>query len=289
MSILLNKDSKIIVQGITGRDGSFHTGEMLRYGTKIVGGVTPGKLGRKEHGLPVFDTVSQAVAELKPDATCVFVPPRFAIDAVWESIESGIGLIVIITEGLPSRDLMEAKSYASGRGIVLIGPNCPGIITPEESKVGIMPGHIFKKGNVGVISRSGTLTYEVVHALTQAGMGQSTVIGIGGDPIIGSRFLDLLKLFKDDPDTHSVALIGEIGGSDEYIAAEYIKNEFGKPAVTFIAGKTAPEGKKMGHAGAIVAGKSDSAQAKIAALSEMGISVAELPQDIPELLEKCSL
>ncbi len=284
MSILLDKKTRVLVQGITGRDGSFHTKMMMEYGTKVIAGVTPGKGGQKMNGVPVFDTVSDAM-EMKPDAACIFVPPAFAVDALWESVEAGIKLITVITEGIPTLEMMKVKNHIKGRGITIIGPNCPGIITPGEAKIGILPGSIFKKGNVGVISRSGTLTYEVVYALTEKGIGQSTVIGIGGDPIIGSRFLDLLEKFKNDKKTDSVVIIGEIGGNDEIEAAQFIKEELKKPACAFIAGKSAPAGKKMGHAGAIISGSSDTAQAKIEALLGMGIPVAALPQDVAGLLK----
>ena len=260
MAILLHKNTNVIVQGITGRDGSFHTRSMLDYGTNIVGGITPGKGGLSVEGKPVFNSVHNAKKELLVDATIIFVPPKFAVDAVWEAIEEEVKLIVIITEGLPALEMMKIKNYTKGKDINIIGPNCPGLITPGEAKMGILPGSIFKKGNIGVISRSGTLTYEVVYSLTNGGFGQSTVIGIGGDPIIGSRFIELLRLFKEDNETQGVVLIGEIGGNDELVAGEYIKNELGKPVVAFIAGKTAPKGKKMGHAGAIISGKGETAQ-----------------------------
>ncbi len=286
MSILLNKNTRVIVQGITGRDGSFHTKMMKSYGTKIVGGVTPGKGNETVEGIPVYNTISELKKDHGVDASVIFVPPKFSVDAIWEAVEENIKLIIVITEGVPVNDMLKIKNYIKGKDITLIGPNCPGLITPEEAKVGIMPGNIFKKGNVGVISRSGTLTYEVVYSLTNAGFGQSTVVGIGGDPIIGSRFIDLLKLFKDDDETEAMVLIGEIGGSDEAIATEYIKKEFNKPVVTFIAGKTAPKGKRMGHAGAIVSGQEETAQAKIKFLKDNNIPVAELPQEIPDILKK---
>ena len=285
MSILLHKNTNVIVQGITGRDGSFHTKSMLDYGTNIVGGVTPGKGGQFVEGKPVFNSVYEAKKEVPVDATIIFVPPKFAVDALWEAVEENIKLIVTITEGLPALDMLKIKSYIKDKDITLIGPNCPGLISPGESKMGIMPGSVFKKGSIGVISRSGTLTYEVVYSLTNGGFGQSTVIGIGGDPIIGSRFLELLKLFKDDEETKGVALIGEIGGNDELVAGEYIKKEFGKPVVAFIAGKTAPKGKKMGHAGAIISGKGETAQSKTEYLENLGIKVANLPQEIPQFLK----
>lgn len=285
MAILLNKNTRVIVQGITGRDGSFHTRMMKAYGTNIVGGVTPGKGGETIEGIKVYNTINELKNKHEVDASVIFVPPKFSVDAIWEAVEANIKLIVIITEGVPVNDMLKIKNYIKGKNITVIGPNCPGLITPNEAKIGIMPGNIFKKGNIGVISRSGTLTYEVVYSLTNAGYGQSTVIGVGGDPIIGSRFIDLLQHFKNDDETEAVVLIGEIGGSDEAIATEYIKKEFNKPVVAFIAGKTAPKGKRMGHAGAIVSGAEETAQAKIEFLRKNKIPVAELPQEIPEILK----
>jgi len=285
MAILLNKNTRVIVQGITGRDGSFHTRMMKAYGTNIVGGVTPGKGGEIIEGIEVYNTINELKNKHEVDASVIFVPPKFSVDAIWEAVEANIKLIVIITEGVPVNDMLKIKNYIKGKNITIIGPNCPGLITPNEAKIGIMPGNIFKKGNIGVISRSGTLTYEVVYSLTNAGYGQSTVIGVGGDPIIGSRFIDLLQHFKNDDETEAVVLIGEIGGSDEAIATEYIKKEFNKPVVAFIAGKTAPKGKRMGHAGAIVSGAEETAQAKIEFLRKNKIPVAELPQEIPEILK----
>jgi len=258
---------------------------MKAYGTNIVGGVTPGKGGEIIEGIEVYNTINELKNKHEVDASVIFVPPKFSVDAIWEAVEANIKLIVIITEGVPVNDMLKIKNYIKGKNITVIGPNCPGLITPNEAKIGIMPGNIFKKGNIGVISRSGTLTYEVVYSLTNAGYGQSTVIGVGGDPIIGSRFIDLLQHFKNDDETEAVVLIGEIGGSDEAIATEYIKKEFNKPVVAFIAGKTAPKGKRMGHAGAIVSGAEETAQAKIEFLRKNKIPVAELPQEIPEILK----
>ncbi|MEO0235172.1 MAG: succinate--CoA ligase subunit alpha, partial [candidate division WOR-3 bacterium] len=254
MAILINKDSRVVVQGITGRDGSFHAKLMKEYGTRIVAGVTPGKAGQFVEGIPVFNTVREAVEKEGADVSCIFVPAPFAADAIMEAADAGIKLIVAITEGIPVQDMIKVVHFVSEKGARLIGPNCPGLITPEEAKVGILPGHIFKRGPIGVISRSGTLTYEIVSHLTAHGIGQSTAIGIGGDPIIGTKFIDLLKMFKEDKETEAVVLVGEIGGTDEQEAARYIKAEFGKPAVAFIAGRTAPKEKRMGHAGAIISG-----------------------------------
>jgi succinyl-CoA synthetase alpha subunit len=281
MSILLNKDTNVIIQGITGRDGGFHTKMMIEYGTKVIAGVTPGKGGIEVAGKPVFNSVSDLKKEFSVDATTIFVPPKFAADAIWEAIDEEIKLIVVITEGIPALEMLKIKNYIKGKNITIIGPNCPGLISPGEAKMGILPGNICKKGNIGVISRSGTLTYEVVYGLTTAGIGQTTVVGIGGDPIIGSRFLKLLKMFNADEETEGIVLIGEIGGNDEIIAADYIKENVKKPVIAFIAGKTAPKGKRMGHAGAIISGKNETAQAKIEYLEKAGIKVANLPQDIP--------
>jgi succinyl-CoA synthetase alpha subunit len=274
MSILVDENSRIVVQGMTGREGTFHTQQMLDYGTNVVGGVSPGKGGQAVFGVPVFNTVGEVVEKKGADVAIIFVPPPFAADAVIESISSGIKVIVCITEGIPTLDMVKVSSCLKGSDTVLIGPNCPGIISPGKTKVGIMPGNIHSPGNMGVISRSGTLTYEVVYQLTQVGMGQSTCIGIGGDPIIGSTFIDHLKRFKEDPDTEGVALIGEIGGTAEEEAAEYIKASFDKPVVAFIAGQTAPPGKRMGHAGAIISGGQGKAEDKIKALEQAGITVA---------------
>ncbi|NCO61374.1 MAG: succinate--CoA ligase subunit alpha [Deltaproteobacteria bacterium CG_4_8_14_3_um_filter_51_11] len=273
MSILLDGESRIVVQGITGREGAFHARQMIAYGTKVVAGVTPGKGGQEFEGLPVFNTVGMAVSEKRADVSCIFVPPPFAADAIMEAASAGIKLIVCITEGIPVLDMVRVMAFLKGLDTVLIGPNCPGIISPGKAKVGIMPGNIHREGGTGVISRSGTLTYEVVDQLTRAGLGQSTCIGIGGDPIVGSSFIDLLTRFKEDPQTKGVILIGEIGGTAEEEAAEYIKADFPKPVIAFIAGQSAPPGRRMGHAGAIISGGQGKAQNKIDALKKAGIAV----------------
>ncbi len=280
MSVLVNKDSRVIVQGFTGSEGTFHAEQMISYGTTVSGGVTPGKGGMKHLGLPVFNTVSDAVSETDADVSVIFVPPRFGADAIMEAAEAGIKVIVAITEGIPVSDMVRVREYLKGYDCRLIGPNCPGIITPEEAKVGIMPGFIHQKGGVGVVSRSGTLTYEAVDQITKLGMGQSTCIGIGGDPIIGTTTLDAVKLMMDDQDTEIIVVIGEIGGSMETDAAKWIKDNGTKPVAAFIAGKTAPKGRKMGHAGAIIGGKEDTADAKIAIMRECGIEVIESPAEI---------
>lgn len=285
MSILLDENSKVLVQGITGRDGSFHTQKMIEYGTKIVSGVTPGKGGTTIFDVPVFNTVQEAVQETGANVSIIYVPEKGAADAIIEAADSNIDLIICITEGVPVNQMIKVSKYLESKPkIRLIGPNCPGIISPGKSKVGIMPGHIFKPGNVGVISRSGTLTYEVVYQLTNLGFGQSTSIGIGGDPIIGTNFIDALALFNADPDTESVVLIGEIGGDSEEKAAEYIKNNMKKKVVAFIAGRTAPAEKRMGHAGAIISQGKGTAESKVNAFREAGISVASIPSEIPGLL-----
>jgi succinyl-CoA synthetase alpha subunit len=287
MGVLVSKDSRVLVQGITGRDGSFHTHFMKEYGTNIVGGVTPGKGGMEVEGILVFNTVEEAVEETKANVSCIFVPARFASSAIFEAVDSGIDLIVVITEGIPVKDMVSIMRFLEDRGSRLIGPNCPGIITPGECKVGILPTAVFKKGNVGVVSRSGTLTYEIVEIITDAGFGQSTALGIGGDPVIGTRFVDMLELYKDDEETEAVVLIGEIGGSDEEIAANYIKeNNYPLPVFSFIAGRTAPPGKRMGHAGAIISGGSGTAEEKIKALNDAGVRVAEIPSDIGKFLKE---
>ncbi|MHB8305435.1 MAG: succinate--CoA ligase subunit alpha [Vulcanimicrobiaceae bacterium] len=285
MSIYLDKNSKIIVQGITGAEGSYHTGRMLAYGTEIVGGVTPGKGGRTtEHGLPVFDTVKQAVDATGATLTCIFVPPPFAADALYEAYDAGIALAICITEGVPVHDMLQVVGATPGMRI--IGPNCPGLISPGKASVGIMPGHVFKEGGVGLISRSGTLTYEVVDLLTRAGLGQSTCVGIGGDPIIGTTFVDCLREFANDPQTEAIVLCGEIGGSDEEDAAAFIAEHLPeKPVVAFIGGRNAPPGKSLGHAGAIISGKFGTPQSKIAAFQAAGVPVADRPSQIPALLE----
>jgi succinyl-CoA synthetase alpha subunit len=284
MSILLNADTRVIVQGITGRDGSFHARSMREYGTKVVGGVTPGKGGENVDGIPVFNTVADAVERTRADCTVIFVPARFASSAMREAADARIPLIICITEGIPVLDMIRDVHYVADRGCRLIGPNCPGLISPGAAKVGIMPGRIHAKGGVGVISRSGTLTYEVVWALTRAGLGQSTCIGVGGDPVIGTDFVELLAFFEADPQTTGVALIGEIGGNDEERAAEYISRAMKKPVVSFISGRTAPPEKRMGHAGAIVSGGRGTAEAKVAALREAGVPVADRPDEVPGLL-----
>lgn len=280
MSVLLNKDSRVIVQGFTGSEGTFHATQMIEYGTKVVGGVTPGKGGQMHLGLPVFDTVSGAVRETGADTSVIFVPPAFGADAIMEAAEAGIKLIVAITEGIPVADMVKVKAFLKGYNTRLIGPNCPGIITPGESKAGIMPGFIHRKGSVGIISRSGTLAYEAVDQITKAGLGQSTGIGIGGDPIIGTSALDAVKLMMDDPQTEAIVIIGEIGGEMETEAALWIKDNNRKPVIGFIAGQTSPKGRRMGHAGAIIGGKNDTASAKMKIMEECGIHVVISPADI---------
>lgn len=280
MSILLNKNSRVLVQGFTGSEGTFHATQMIEYGTKVVGGVTPGKGGEQHLGLPVFNSVRDAVNSTNADVSVIFVPPAFAADAIMEAANSGIKLIVAITEGIPVADMVKVKEYLKSFNCRLIGPNCPGIITPGEAKVGIMPGFIHKKGSVGIISRSGTLTYEAVDQVTKLGMGQSTCIGIGGDPVIGTTTLDAVKLMMADKDTEAIVIIGEIGGNMESEAAVWIKELGTKPVIGFIAGQTAPKGRRMGHAGAIIGGKNDTAAAKMAIMKECGIHVVESPGDI---------
>ena len=280
MSVLVNKDSRVIVQGFTGSEGSFHAAQMIEYGTNVVGGVTPGKGGQEHLGKPVFNTVSEAVNETGADTSVIFVPPAFAADAIMEAADAGIGVIITITEGIPVSDMVKVKEYLRSRKTLLIGPNCPGVITPGEAKVGIMPGFIHKKGSVGIVSRSGTLTYEAVDQITKSGLGQSTCIGIGGDPIIGTTTLDAVKLLMDDPETEGIIIIGEIGGGMEAEAARWLKDNGTKPVVGFIAGQTAPKGRRMGHAGAIVGGKDDTAQAKMAIMEACGIHVVKSPAEI---------
>ncbi len=286
MSILVNSASRILVQGITGKEGSFHTTQMVEYGTPVVGGVTPGGKGKTVAGAPVFDTVADAVGEVQPNVSIIFVPARFAPDAIYEAADNGISLIICITEGIPILDMVPVYRHIRERGLRLLGPNCPGVITPGEAKVGIMPGFIHKKGPIGLVSRSGTLTYEVVDALTKDGLGQSTAVGIGGDPIIGTSFIDTLEMFQADPETEAIVMIGEIGGTDEENAAAYIAEHVTKPVVGFIAGRTAPPGKRMGHAGAIISGGSGTADGKIAALNEAGVKVAIRPSDVPGLIRQ---
>ena len=293
MSILIDKSTRVVVQGITGRDGAFHTEQMIKYGTHVVAGVTPGKGGERVHGVPVFNSVQEAMAATRANTSVIYVPAPFAVDAIHEAADAAVKLIVCITEGLPVRDTLGAwHTIAERRGANplgwprLIGPNCPGLISPGLSKVGILPGHICTPGNVGVVSRSGTLTYEVVHQLTHAGLGQSTCLGIGGDPVIGTNFIDAVTLFEADPQTHAIVLIGEIGGSDEEEAAQYIKRHVKKPVVAFVAGQTAPAGKRMGHAGAIISGGSGTAADKMAAFEAAGIAVARIPSEIPGLISQ---
>mgnify|MGYP000905819613 FL=1 len=286
MSILINKDTRLIVQGITGRDGSFHATKMKEYGTNVVGGTSPGKAGQEVAGIPVFNTVRDAVEATNANTSVIFVPAAFAKDAMLEAADAGIKLIICITEGVPTLDVVEAYRYIQIKGAQLIGPNCPGLISPGESMVGIMPTNIFKKGHTGVISRSGTLTYQVVAALTAEGLGQSSAIGVGGDPIVGLYFQELLEMFQNDPETDSIAIIGEIGGDAEERAAEYIKQYVTKPVVAFISGREAPKGKQMGHAGAIISSSSGTAAEKVAAFEAAGITVARETHEIPILLKQ---
>jgi succinyl-CoA synthetase alpha subunit len=280
MSILINKDTRVICQGITGKVGEFHTRGCLEYGTKMVGGVTPKKGGQEVAGLPVFDTVADAVKETGANATMIFVPPRFAAAAIMEAIDAKIPVICAITEGIPVLDMVPVYKAAQEAGIVLVGPNCPGVITPEECKIGIMPGYIHKKGKVGIMSRSGTLTYEAVWQTSNLGLGQTTCVGLGGDPIVGTSFIDVLKLFQEDDETEAILMMGEIGGTAEEEAAAYVKEHITKPCAAFIAGKTAPPGKRMGHAGAIISGGKGTADEKMAALEDAGIEVAQSPADM---------
>jgi succinyl-CoA synthetase alpha subunit len=290
MSVLVNKNSKVIVQGFTGSEGTFHASQMIEYGTRIVGGVTPGKGGQEHLGKPVFNTVKEAIDVTGADVSVIFVPPAFAADAIMEAADAGIKVIVCITEGIPTADMIKVKQYLEPGNSVLIGPNCPGIISPGEAKIGIMPGFIHKKGTIGIVSRSGTLTYEAVDQITKAGLGQSTCIGIGGDPIIGTSTLDAVKLFMEDNETEGIIMIGEIGGSMESDAARWIRDHGTKPVVGFIAGQTAPKGRRMGHAGAIIGGKDDTAAAKMEIMRECGIHVVASPAEIgnkmAEVLEK---
>ncbi|AEL23798.1 succinate--CoA ligase subunit alpha [Cyclobacterium sp. 1_MG-2023] len=287
MSVLVNKNSKVIVQGFTGTEGSFHAQQMIEYGTNVVGGVTPGKGGSTHLGKPVFNTVEDAVKTKGADTTIIFVPPAFAADAIMEAADAGIKVIIAITEGIPVKDMMKAKPYVKKKGAILIGPNCPGVITPGEAKVGIMPGFVFKQGRVGVVSKSGTLTYEAADQITKAGLGVSTAIGIGGDPIIGTSTKEAVQLLMEDPETDAIVMIGEIGGNYEAEAAQWIKeNGNKKPVVGFIAGQTAPPGRRMGHAGAIIGGKDDTAIAKMRIMKENGIFVAESPAEIGEVMAK---
>ena len=284
MSILVSKGTRLVVQGITGREGLFHTRRMLQYGTKVVAGTRPGKGGSWAAGVPVFDTVQEAVNAQGANTSIIYVPARFASDAILEAADAGIKVIVCITERIPVADMVRVRAYLDQKDTRLIGPNCPGVITPGEAKVGIMPGHIHRPGSIGVVSRSGTLTYEVVYALSERGMGQSTAVGIGGDPIIGTTFIDVLAMFEEDPDTEQVVLIGEIGGTDEERAAQFIADKMTKPVTAFIAGRTAPPGKRMGHAGAIIEGGTGTAAEKIAAFDAVGVRVANHPTEIPDLV-----
>jgi succinyl-CoA synthetase alpha subunit len=285
MSVLVDQNTRLLVQGFTGKEGTFHSEQAIAYGTKVVGGVVPGKGGSQHIGLPVFDTVAKAVAETGANATVIFVPPPYAADAIMEAADAGIALVVCITEGIPAIDMVRAWEFLKCRATRLIGPNCPGIISPGKCKIGIMPGSIHKEGHVGVVSRSGTLTYEAVGQLTSLGIGQSTCIGIGGDPIIGTNFLDALRLFNEDPDTHAIVMIGEIGGNAEETAAAYVKANVKKPVVGFVAGQTAPPGRRMGHAGAIIAGGSGKAEDKIKAMKDAGITVCSTPAEIGEKVQ----
>ena len=287
MSVFIDRNTTVVVQGITGRDGSFHARQMIEYGTKVVAGVTPGKGGQRfEQKVPVFNTVADAVRETGANTSVIYVPPMFAADAIMEAADAGIQLVVAITEGVPVLDMTKVYPYVKEKGVRLIGPNCPGLISPGKSKVGIIPGRICTPGNIGVVSRSGTLTYEVVYLLTRAGLGQSTCVGIGGDPINGTNFIDCLAAFEKDPETKAVAMMGEIGGTDEQEAAAFVKNHMTKPVVGFIAGQTAPPGRRMGHAGAIISGSAGTAAEKIAAFEAAGIGVAKRPKDFVELLQK---
>jgi succinyl-CoA synthetase alpha subunit len=285
MSILVNKDTRLLVQGITGREGAFHTEQMIEYGTNVVGGTTPGKGGTTTLGVPVFNTLKEAVEQTGANASIIYVPAAFAADAILEAIDAELPLIVAITEGIPVLDMMRVWEVLKGSKSRLIGPNCPGLITPGEAKVGIIPGYICAPGNVGLVSRSGTLTYEVIWALTEVGMGQTTAVGIGGDPINGTNFIDCLRMFQDDPATEKIVLMGEIGGDDEEKAAAFIKEYVTKPVAGYIAGRTAPPGRRMGHAGAIISGGTGTAQGKIDALEEAGVKVARIPTQIPDLLK----
>ena len=289
MGIYIDNKTKVIVQGITGRDGAFHTKHMIDYGTNVVAGVTPGKGGTKVDDVPVFNSMYEAVKETNADTSVIYVPARFATDAVYEAADSGVSLVICITEGVPVNDIMKAKTYLKSKNVRMIGPNCPGLITPGKCKIGIMPGHIVKPGNVGVVSRSGTLTYEVVYALTNKNIGQSTCIGIGGDPIIGTNFIDVISAFNEDEETKAIAMIGEIGGTAEEETAEFIKKHVKKPVACFISGRTAPPGKRMGHAGAIISGGMGTFAGKEKAMKDAGIPIAKTPVEIADLIGKNDL
>jgi succinyl-CoA synthetase alpha subunit len=286
MSVLVHEDTRVVVQGITGGEGKFHTGQMLEYGTNVVAGAVPGKGGQEVAGVPVYDTVDRAAREAEADASVVFVPPAFAADALFEALDAPLDLVVAITEGVPTQDMARVKRAGEQTGTYLVGPNCPGVITPGAAKLGILPGNIFSSGEVGLVSRSGTLTYQIVDNLTNRGLGQSTAIGVGGDPIIGTDFIDALELFEGDPDTHAAVLCGEIGGEDEEEAAKYISERMDTPVVGFIAGRTAPPGKRMGHAGAIVSGSgTGTAESKIDALESVGVPVGDTPEEVADHVE----
>lgn len=286
MSILIDKDSRVVVQGLTGREGSFHALRNRDYGSKVVAGVTPGKAGQDVEGIPVFNTVREAVQETGADVSLIFVPPRFATDAVFEAADAGIKVVVTITEGIPAHDMLRVYNYLRTRGVIMVGPNCPGIISPGKCNVGIMPTQVFRPGGMGLVSRSGTLTYQIANEVTMRGIGQSTAVGIGGDPIVGSNFIDMLSLFEEDPETEVIVLVGEIGGSEEEAAADYIAEKVTKPVIAYIAGFTAPPGKQMGHAGAIISGSAGTAQAKKEALEARGIRVGVNPTEVAELVEE---
>jgi succinyl-CoA synthetase alpha subunit len=284
MSILVDKNTRLLVQGITGREGAFHTGKMVEYGTNVVAGVTPGKGGQKVNDVPVFDSVAQAVRETGANTSVIYVPARFSADAIYEAADAGIELVICITEGVPVLDMIQVRAYLDQKSVRLVGPNCPGLITPGEAKVGIIPGNIVIPGPIGIVARSGTLTYEVMYALTVKGIGQTTCVGIGGDPVNGTSFIDCLGLFQQDPATEQIVLIGEIGGTDEEKAAEYIKQHVTKPVTAFIAGQTAPPGKRMGHAGAIIQGGAGTAEEKVIALRNAGVQVAQHPEQIADFV-----